>query len=194
MTNIACVWTGTIYQLNYHSNRLIHKANSDLWKCFAEHRNMSYVINLPSTMCNQVELKPARSATEASTKYNESLNIHCILSINEKLRLTRVHLTREHMWSFLDGELPSIHLSFFVVHIPMYRYYRKQCSWHMDARHPFTNERVMFPLSSMGTCQVMVAPESLNLACSIWSNIRSHFDGVFKEYLSGLFWHVWFWK
>ena len=35
-----------------------------------------------------------------------------ILSINEKLPLTRVHLTHEHIWIFLDRELPSVQLSF----------------------------------------------------------------------------------
>ena len=55
----------------------------------------------------------------------------------------------------------------FVVYSPMNRYYRKRCSSHMNARYPFTNEQEMFPLSSMGTCQVVVVPESLSLACSI---------------------------
>ena len=35
-----------------------------------------------------------------------------ILSINEKLPLTRVHLTQEHIWIFLDKELPSVQLLF----------------------------------------------------------------------------------
>ena len=35
-----------------------------------------------------------------------------ILSINEKLPLTRIHLTQEHIWIFLDRELPSVQLSF----------------------------------------------------------------------------------
>ena len=59
---------------------------------------------------------------------------------------------------------------------------------------PFTNEHQMFPLSSMGTCQVVVAPESLSLACSVWWNNRNHFDGIPKEYLSGIHWYVCFWK
>ena len=37
---------------------------------------------------------------------------HFILSINEKLPLTRVHLTQEHIWIFLDRELPSVQLLF----------------------------------------------------------------------------------
>ena len=39
-------------------------------------------------------------------------NVFCILSINEKLPLTRVHLTQEHIWIFLDRALPSVQLSF----------------------------------------------------------------------------------
>ena len=35
-----------------------------------------------------------------------------ILSINEKLPLIRVHLTQEHIWIFMDRELPSVQLSF----------------------------------------------------------------------------------
>ena len=35
-----------------------------------------------------------------------------ILSINEKLPLTRVHLTQEYIWIFLDIELSSVQLSF----------------------------------------------------------------------------------
>ena len=35
-----------------------------------------------------------------------------ILSINEKLPLTRVHLTQKHIWISLDRELPSVQLSF----------------------------------------------------------------------------------
>ena len=65
---------------------------------------------------------------------------------------------------------------------------------NLNARYPFTNEHQMFPLSSMGTWQVVVVPESLSLACSIWWNNRNHFDGVFKEYLSGIHRHVCFWK
>ena len=57
-------------------------------------------------------------------------------------------------------------------------------------QYPFTNEHQMLPLSSMGTCQVVVVPESLSLACSIWWNNQNHF----KEYLSGIHWHVCFWK
>ena len=34
-----------------------------------------------------------------------------ILSINEKLPPTRVHLTQEHIWIFLDRELLSVQLS-----------------------------------------------------------------------------------
>ena len=35
-----------------------------------------------------------------------------ILSINEKLPLTRIQLTQEHIWIFLDRELRSVQLSF----------------------------------------------------------------------------------
>ena len=35
-----------------------------------------------------------------------------IQSINEKLPLTRIHLTKEHIWFFPDRELPSVQLSF----------------------------------------------------------------------------------
>ena len=35
-----------------------------------------------------------------------------IVSINEKLPMTRVHLTQEQIWIFLDRELPSVQLSF----------------------------------------------------------------------------------
>ena len=35
-----------------------------------------------------------------------------ILSIHEKLPLTRVQLTQEQIWIFLDRELPSVQLSF----------------------------------------------------------------------------------
>ena len=41
----------------------------------------------------------------------DPLMLH-ILSINEKLPLTRVHLTQEHIWIFLDKALPSVQLSF----------------------------------------------------------------------------------
>ena len=83
---------------------------------------------------------------------------------------------------------------FFVVYSPMNRYYRKRCSSHMNAQYHYTNEHQIFPLSSVGTCQVVVAFESLSLVCSIWWNNRKHFDGVFKEYLSGIHLHVCFWK
>ena len=80
----------------------------------------------------------------------------------------------------------------FVVYSPMNRYYSIRCSSHMNARYSFTNEYQMFPLGSMGTCQVVVVPESLSLACCISWNNRNHFDGFFKEYLSGIHWHVCF--
>ena len=35
-----------------------------------------------------------------------------ILSMNEKLPLTGIHLTLEYIWIFLDRELPSVQLSF----------------------------------------------------------------------------------
>ena len=91
----------------------------------------------------------------------------------------------------LSGQSIAVCSAFiFVVYSPMSRYYRKWCSSHMNARYPFTNEQQMFPLRSMGTCQVVVVLESLSLACSIWWNNRNHFDGIFKEYLSGIHWHV----
>ena len=110
------------------------------------------------------------------------------LSIYEKLPLTCVHLAQEHIWIFLDRELPFVQFS--CLFSPMNRYYIKRCSSHMSAWYPFTNGHQMFPLSFMGTCQAVVVPESLILACSIWWNNRNHFDGVFKEYLSGILWHV----
>ena len=85
-----------------------------------------------------------------------------ILSINEKLPLTQ-----EHICIFQYSELPSVQLSFFVVYNPMDRYYRKWCLSHVNARDPFTNKHQIFPLSSMGTCQVMVVPDCLSLSCSI---------------------------
>ena len=33
----------------------------------------------------------------------------------------------------------------------------------MNARYPFSYEHQMFPLNSMGTCQVVVGPESLSM-------------------------------
>ena len=39
-------------------------------------------------------------------------NIDFILTINEKLPLSRLHLTHEHIWIFLERELPSVQLSF----------------------------------------------------------------------------------
>ena len=41
-----------------------------------------------------------------------------ILSINEKLPMTRVHLTQEHFWFFLNRELPSLRLSFLWCTVP----------------------------------------------------------------------------
>ena len=120
--------------------------------------------------------------------------VKTILSINEMLPLTRVHLTKEHIWIFLHTELPFFSAFIFVVYSPMHRYYRKRCSAHLNARYPFSNEHEMFPLSSLGICQVVVVPESQSLACSIWWNDRNHFDGVFKEYLSGIHWHICFWN
>ena len=68
----------------------------------------------------------------------------------------------------LSGQrIAVVQLSFFMMYIPLNRHYRKRCSSHMNARYPFTSEDQMFPLSSMGTCQVVVVPESLSLACSI---------------------------
>ena len=105
-------------------------------------------------------LRPSRSLNKMSQN-------QYILNINEKLPLSRVYLTQDHIWIFLDGELPSAQLSIFVVYSPLNRYYRKRCSSHMNARYPFTNEHQILPLSYMGPCQVVVVPESLSLACSI---------------------------
>ena len=69
-----------------------------------------------------------------------------LLSINEKLPLTPVHLTHEHIW-----RIAVCSAFIFVVYSPMNRYYRKQCSSHMNARYLFTNEHHMFSLSSMRT-------------------------------------------
>ena len=55
-----------------------------------------------------------------------------ILNINEKLPLTRVHLTQEHICIFLDRELPFVQLSFL------------WCSSHMNAQYPFTSEHQRF--------------------------------------------------
>ena len=55
----------------------------------------------------------------------------------------------------------------FMVYSPMNRFYRKRRWSHMNARYAFANEHQTIPLSSMGTCQVVVVPESLSLACSI---------------------------
>ena len=98
-----------------------------------------------------------------------------ILSINGKLPLTRVHLTQEHIWIFLGRELPSVQLSFLWCTVLWI------ATTENGVRHTWT-------------CQVVVVPESLSLACSIWWKNRNHFDGVFKEYLSGIHWHVCFWK
>ena len=46
------------------------------------------------------------------SEYFVYVKLYYILSINEKLPLTRVHLTQEHIWIFLDRELPSVELSF----------------------------------------------------------------------------------
>ena len=50
-------------------------------------------------------------ATQSRQKNGGPNKMGCILSINEKLPLTRVHLTQEHTWIFLDRELPSVQLS-----------------------------------------------------------------------------------
>ena len=68
----------------------------------------------------------------------------------------------------LSGQRIAVCSAFiFVVYSPMNPYYRKRCLSHMNARYPFINEHQMFPLSSMGTCQVMMVPDSLSLTCSI---------------------------
>ena len=41
-----------------------------------------------------------------------------ILSNNEKLPMTRVPLTQEHYWFFLNRELPSLQLSFLRCTVP----------------------------------------------------------------------------
>ena len=63
-----------------------------------------------------------------------------------------------------------------------------------NIRHPFVNKRQLFSLSSIGFCKVAVVLENFSLAFSIKWNIRNHFDGVFKEYLSDVRWYVCFRK
>ena len=93
-------------------------------------------------------------------------------------------------WIFLDRELLSVQLSFCGT-----QSYESVLQKTVFVTHECTMPfHQIFPLSSMGTCQVVVIPESLNLTCSIWWNNRNHFDGVFKEYLSGIHLHICFWK
>ena len=87
-----------------------------------------------------------------------------ILSINETLPLT---LNKGIHLDLSEQRIAVCSAFIFVVHCPMNRYYRKPCSSHMKSRYPFTNEHQMFPLSSMGTCKVVVVPERLSLAFSI---------------------------
>ena len=117
-----------------------------------------------------------------------------VLSTNENLPMTRVHLTKEHVWFFLNRELLITSAFIFVVYNSKYRYYRKWCSSWMKSWRPFDNEHQLLSLVSMGNCKVLVLPENWNLVFSIWWNNRNHFDGVFMEYLSGIQPHVYFWK
>ena len=75
---------------------------------------------------NTLDLVPSRKTSAWGTLkvcalvvcyFIDSVTVVCtqyliILSINEKLPLTRVHLTQEHIWIFLDRESPSGQLSF----------------------------------------------------------------------------------
>ena len=54
----------------------------------------------------------------------------------------------------------------------MNRYYRTRCSSHMNARYLFTNGHQMFPLSSMGTCQVW-------WFMKVWASLAL-FDGIIE--------------
>ena len=68
-----------------------------------------------------------------------------------------------------------------MVHRPMYRYYRKWYSSYTNAWHPFINEHQLFPMVCIEKCKVVVLPDNLSLAFSIWWNNRNHLDGVFEK-------------
>ena len=108
-------------------------------------------------------------------------SVHFVWSTTGMFHTTRTLNTGPH-WD-LSGQRIAVCSAFiFVVYSSTNWNYRKLCSSHMKARCPFTSEYQMFPWSSVGTCHVVVVPESPSLACSIWWNNRNHFDGVFKEF------------
>ena len=170
--------------------------------CFFCQKNST--IKILNRRWHQQSLQEITSAIPSGDDLSTSLRL-----MSDPGYVFLIYLYNEHQWKVttdsctlnigahldLSGQRNAVCSAFiYVVYSPMNRYYRKQCSAHMTARYPFTNENQMFPLSSMGTCQVMLVPESLSLACSIWRNNPNHFDAVFKEYLSGIHWHVCFWK
>ena len=102
---------------------------------------------------------------------------------------TRVHLKQEHMWIFLDRELPTVQLSCLLCTV------RWVGTSENGVRHTWMRDTLsLMNTRCVGTCQVVVVPESPSLACSNWWNNRNHFDDVYKEYLSGIHWHICFWK
>ena len=125
-------------------------------------------------------------------EYDNLIYLGSILSINEKLPMTRVHLTQEHFWFFLNRELPSLQLSFLWCTVPCIG------TTENGIRHKWNHDILSLTstlsLISMGKSNVVVLPENWSLALSIWWNNRNHFDCVFMEYLSGIQPHVYFIK
>ena len=114
-----------------------------------------------------------------------------ILSINEKLPLTRVHLTQEHIWMFLDRELPSVQFSFLWCTVLCID------TTENGVRHTWMHDT----LSLMNTrCFHWVLWELANWwwLLNVWASLAL-FDGIIETismafsrniYLSGIHWHV----
>ena len=162
----------------------------------------------------------APSTGVSSTVYSKQTNMNPLIPSDQKILYALwwstgslwynsryIHVYIEHQWKvttdshkqnmgallILSGQRITVTSAFiFVVHSPMSRHYRKWYSSQMNAWQPFANERQLFPLSCVQSFKVVVVHESLSLAFFIWLNHWNQFDGIFKEYLSGIPWNVWF--